>query len=53
MSGKINSHNCLMLSVYKNFHQTVKYGQQRNHMSCAKISNCFSTTEIWFAKNRY
>jgi len=21
-----------MLSVYKSFHQTVKYGQQRNHI---------------------
>jgi len=32
MSDKINSHICLMLSVYKCFHQTVKYGQQRNHL---------------------
>jgi len=32
MSGKINSHICLMLSVYKSFHQTVKYGQQINHI---------------------
>jgi len=30
--GKINSHICLMLSVYKSFHQTVKYGRQRNHI---------------------
>ena len=30
MLGKINSHICLMLSVYKTFHQTVKYGHQRN-----------------------
>src|SRR6218665_405624 len=29
MSDQINSHICLMLSVYKNFHQTVKYGLQR------------------------
>jgi len=26
MLDKINSHICLMLSVYKSFHQTVKYG---------------------------
>jgi len=32
MLGKINSLICLMLSVYKSFHQTVKYGQQRNHI---------------------
>jgi len=32
MSDKINSHICLMLSVYKSFHQTVKYGWQRNHI---------------------
>ena len=36
MSGKINSHMyiiiCLMLSVYKSFHQMVKYGRQRNHI---------------------
>jgi len=28
MSGKINSHICLMLSVYKRFHQTVKYARK-------------------------
>jgi len=28
MSDKINSHICLMLSVYKCFHQVVKYGHQ-------------------------
>jgi len=32
MSDKINSHICLMLNVYKSFHQMVKYGQQRNHI---------------------
>jgi len=32
MSGKINSHICLVLSVYESFHQTVKYVQQRNHI---------------------
>jgi len=32
MSGKINSRICLMLSVYESFHETVKYGQQRNHI---------------------
>jgi len=32
MSDKINSHICLMLSAYKHFHQTVKYGCQRNHV---------------------
>jgi len=32
MLGKINSRICLMLNVYKSFHQTVKCGQQRNHI---------------------
>ena len=32
MSDKINSHICLKLSVYKSFHQTVKYGRQRTHV---------------------
>jgi len=32
MSGKIDSHACLMLIVNKSFHQTVKDGQQRNHI---------------------
>ena len=32
MSDKINSHICLMLSVYKTFNQMVKYGHQRNHI---------------------
>jgi len=32
MSDKINSRICLMVSVYKTFHQTVKYGHQRNHI---------------------
>src|SRR6218665_354939 len=32
MSDKINSHICLRLSVYKSFHQAVKYGHQRNHI---------------------
>jgi len=32
MSGKVNSHICLMLSVYKAFHQMVKYGHQRNQI---------------------
>ena len=32
MSDKINSHICLMLSVYKSFHQTVKYGHQRKQI---------------------
>jgi len=27
MSGKINSHIYLILSVYESFHQTVKYGR--------------------------
>jgi len=27
MSDKINSHISLMLSVYKSFHETVKYGR--------------------------
>ena len=29
MSGKINSYICLMLSVYKEFHQMVKYAKKR------------------------
>jgi len=29
MSDKINSRICLLLNVYKSFHQTVKYGCQR------------------------
>ena len=32
MWGKINSHICLMLSVYKTFHQMVKYGRQKNQL---------------------
>jgi len=32
MSDKINSHICLILSIYKTCHQTVKYGCQRNHI---------------------
>jgi len=32
MSDKINSHICFMLSVYESFHQTLKYGRQRNHI---------------------
>jgi len=32
MSDEINSHICLTLSIYKIFHQTVKYGKQRNHI---------------------
>jgi len=31
MPDKINSHICLMLSVYNSLHQMVKYGCQRNH----------------------
>ena len=64
--GKINSHICLMMNGYKNFRQTVKYGQQRNYilqdltgleilisMKTNKTENRFSTTEIQFAKNWY
>ena len=32
MSDKINLRICLMLSVYKRFHQMVKYDCQRNHL---------------------
>ena len=32
MSGKINSNICVMLSVYKSYYQTVKYGRQTNHI---------------------
>ena len=32
MPDKINSHICLMLSVYKSFQQTVKYGLQGNNI---------------------
>ena len=28
MSDKINSYICLILSVYKSFHQTAKYGRK-------------------------
>ena len=28
MSDRINSHICLLLSVYKSYHQTGKYGRQ-------------------------
>src|SRR6218665_3814612 len=31
-TDKINSWICLMLIVYKSFHQTFKYGHQRNLM---------------------
>jgi len=49
MSGKINSHICLMLSVYKCFHQMVKFGQQRNHISQdLKISMKASKTKSRF-----
>ena len=57
MSDKINSHICLILSVCKYFHQTVKYGQQRNHilqdltgletyisMKASKAENRFETS---------
>ena len=63
MSEKINSHICLMLSVYKSFHQMVKYGRQRNHilqdlteleisisLKASKNENPFSTTKNRFAK---
>jgi len=56
MSDKINSNICLMLSVYKSFHQKVKYDRQRNHilqdltgllisisMKASKIENLFQT----------
>ena len=33
MSGKINSHICLMLSVCESFYQMFKYGWQRYHIS--------------------
>jgi len=32
MSGTINSHICLMLSVYRSFYQMVKYGWQIDHI---------------------
>jgi len=32
MSDEIKSYICLVFSVYKSFHQTVKYGHQRNHI---------------------
>ena len=32
MSDKVNWYICLMLSVYKCFHETVKYGQRRNYI---------------------
>jgi len=54
MLGKINEHIYLMLSVYESFHQTVKYGWQRNHILQdltgleIKISMKASQTEDWF-----
>ena len=33
MSDKINYHICLMLSIYKSFHQMVKYDWQRNNIT--------------------
>jgi len=53
MSDNINSHSPLMLSVYKSFHETVKYGRQRNHILQdwtgleTKISTKASKTENW------
>jgi len=32
MSGQINSHICLMLSVYESLHQMVKYGRQISYI---------------------
>jgi len=32
MSDKISSHISLMLTIYKTFHETVKYGCQQNHI---------------------
>jgi len=32
MLDKINSHICLMLSVYKSFHPNGQYGRQRDHI---------------------
>ena len=32
MSDKINSHICLMLSVYESFHQIWPHGRQRNYI---------------------
>src|SRR6218665_2142303 len=32
MSGEINSSICLVLIVYKSYHQLVKYGRQRYHI---------------------
>ena len=48
MSGKINSHICLMFCLQK-FSSTVKYGEQAQHRN--HILQDLSTTEIWFAKN--
>src|SRR6218665_1973516 len=59
MSGQMNSHICLMLGVYKRFHQTVKYGHHRNrnlqHLTNIeiKISMMASKAKIWFAKSWY
>ena len=32
MAGEINSNICVMLSFYKSYHQTDKYGWKRNHI---------------------
>jgi len=63
MPDTINSHICLMLRVYTNFYQAVKYGQQRNHilqdligleikisMKASKTKNRFETGFNRFAK---
>ena len=65
MSGKINSNNCLLLSDYKSYRQSVKYGWQRNHilqdltgpeiqisMKASETENRFQT-KIRSAKNQY
>jgi len=52
--GKINEDICLMFSVYNGFHQTVKYGCQRNRILQdltgfeIDISMKSSETENWF-----
>jgi|SRR6218665_2609909 len=54
MSGKINSNICLMLSVYKSYHQTLKYGPPKNQIVQEltgleiQISMKASKTKNWF-----
>jgi len=64
MSGNVTMHICLMLSVYKSFHQTVKHGRQRSHIlqdltgleikiSMKASKACFQQPKSDLQKSRY